>query len=201
MKTKGQRTRQHIIDKATILFTKNGYNRTSLSQILNATELTKGGFYFHFKSKESLARAVIESLHECWLNEVLPKIKTGKGAQQKLRVMFSAPGDCCSSSEAIRPTILLLNLATEMLEADDRFSKMLGNIIKDWWTILEDIIEQGKSELIFKNDTDNHSVAAIILCNVMGANLLALLNKEPTFYNQQLSVFEKVLFEGIIERN
>lgn len=77
---------------------------------------------------------------------------------------------------------------------------MLSQIIKDWWTILEAIIEQGKSEDIFRSDLDNQAVAAIILCNVMGANLLALLNKEPAFYNRQLSSFERVLFIGI-EKN
>ncbi len=200
MNTKGKKTRQHIIDKATVLFTKNGFNHTSLSQILTATGLAKGGFYFHFDSKESLALAVIDSLKECWTHEILPKLKEGKDARENLKLMFSAPGDCCSSAEGIRPTILLLNLATEMLEVNDRFSRMLSQIIKDWWTLLEAIIEQGKSEGIFRIDIDNQSVAAIILCNVMGANLLALLNKEPAFYNKQLSIFETVLFKGI-EKN
>lgn len=200
MNTKGEKTRQHIIDKATVLFTKNGFNHTTVSQILATTGIAKGGFYFHFKSKESLVLAVIESLKECWAKEILPKLKEGKDARENLKLMFSAPGDCCNSSEGIRPTILLLNLATEMLEVNDKFSTMLSQIIKDWWTILEAIIEQGKSERIFRSDIDKQSVAAIILCNVMGANLLALLNKEPAFYNKQLSTFERVLFKGI-EKN
>jgi len=200
MNTKGEKTRQIIIDKATVLFTRYGFNHTSLNQILAATGLAKGGFYFHFKSKDGLALAVIESLKECWTKEILPKLKKGKNARENLKLMFSAPGDCCNSTEGIRPTILLLNLATEMLEVNDKFSTMLSQIIKDWWTILEAVIEQGKSEEIFRSDIDNQSVAAIILCNVMGANLLALLKKEPAFYNKQLSTFERVLFKGI-EKN
>ncbi len=62
MITKGEKTRRIIIDKATVLFTMYGFNHTSLSQILATTGIAKGGFYFHFKSKESLALAVIESL-------------------------------------------------------------------------------------------------------------------------------------------
>ncbi len=200
MNKKGEKTRQIIIDKATVLFTRYGFNHTSLNQILAATGLAKGGFYFHFKSKEGLALAVIESLKECWTNEILPKLKEGKDARENLKSMFSAPGDCCNSSEGIRPTILLLNLATETLEVNDNFSTMLSQIIKDWWTILEAIIEQGKSEDIFRSDIDNQSVAAIILCSVMGANLLALLKKEPAFYNKKLTTFEGVLFKGI-EKN
>ena len=124
MNTKGEKTRQHIIDKATVLFTKNGFNHTTVSQILAATGIAKGGFYFHFKSKESLVLAVIESLKECWAKEILPKLKEGKDARENLKLMFSAPGDCCNSSEGIRPTILLLNLATEMLEVNDKFSTL-----------------------------------------------------------------------------
>ena len=88
MNTKGEKTRQHIIHKATVLFTKNGFNHTSLSQILTATGLAKGGFYFHFSSKESLALAVIDSLKECWTNEILPKLKAGRDARENLKLML-----------------------------------------------------------------------------------------------------------------
>ena len=65
MNTKGEKTRQHIIDKATVLFTKNGFNHNTVSHILATTGLSKGGFYFHFKSKAVLFLAVIDSLKDC----------------------------------------------------------------------------------------------------------------------------------------
>lgn len=193
---KGKKTRQMIINEATMLFTKNGYNHTSVSQILKATGLAKGGFYFHFKSKEELGIEVIKSLEECWIKEILPKLQQGKDAKEKLEIMFSSPGDCTSNS-GIRPTILLLTLATEMIEVNDKFCKMLQRIFKGWWMIIEAIIEEGKVERIFRNDIDATTVAAIILSNILGANLLSLLNNEKNIYERQLYMLKTVLFEGI----
>jgi len=196
-RTKGKDTRQLIINKATLLFTKNGYNHTTLSQILEATGLAKGGFYFHFKSKEELGAAVIDSLEEYWRNELLPSLQKGKDAREKLEIMLSSPGDCYSSSDCTRPTILLLTLATEMLEVHDAFAKGLKRIFTEWWRTLECIINQGKSAGIFRPEADTSAVAAIILSNIMGANLLALLNDEPCLYQKQLSYLKEVLLHGI----
>ncbi|MBV9514508.1 MAG: TetR/AcrR family transcriptional regulator, partial [Mycobacteriaceae bacterium] len=52
-------TRQKIIDAAVELFTDVGYDATSLGDIIDRVEVTKGAFYYHFDSKESLAQAIV----------------------------------------------------------------------------------------------------------------------------------------------
>ncbi|MFQ5638657.1 MAG: TetR/AcrR family transcriptional regulator [bacterium] len=193
---KGENTKRSIIEKATYLFTKQGYNRTSLSQILQATGLTKGGFYFHFNSKEELGIAVIQFLEECWTKQVLPTMIQGKDARAKLELMFSAPGDCLCSDN-LRPTILLLSMATEMMEVNDKFSNMLQQIFKGWWIVIEAIIEEGKLENIFKREVDSTAVAAIIVSNILGANLLAMITGDANIYRKQLNTLSHVLFTGI----
>ena len=53
--TKGEQTKNKLIECAAELFYKNGYNATGINDILKVTELPKGSFYFHFKSKKELA--------------------------------------------------------------------------------------------------------------------------------------------------
>lgn len=53
--TKGEQTKNKIIECAADLFFKNGYNATGINDILKITELPKGSFYFHFASKKELA--------------------------------------------------------------------------------------------------------------------------------------------------
>ena len=60
MATKGTRTRRNIIEKSMQLFSVKGYYNTSVSDILAATDLTKGGLYGHFASKEEIWYAVYE---------------------------------------------------------------------------------------------------------------------------------------------
>ena len=58
--TKGEKSKGRIIECAAELFLKNGYNNTGIKEILNETQLPKGSFYYHFKSKKDLAIEVAE---------------------------------------------------------------------------------------------------------------------------------------------
>jgi AcrR family transcriptional regulator len=200
MNVKGNTTKRMIIDKATYLFTQNGYHSTSLSQILNATGLAKGGFYFHFRSKEELGMAVLADLDDCWTHEILPRMIQGRDAKEKLEIMLSNPGDC-ACEEGFRPTILLLTLAAEMTEVHDGFSKKLREIFEGWRITIEAIVEEGKLQKIFRQEVDSTAIAGIILSNILGANLLALLNGDSSIYNQQLGTLKAVLLRGIATSN
>ena len=52
---KGKETRARIIAEAASLFNQRGFEGGSLSQLMEATGLEKGGIYRHFSSKEELA--------------------------------------------------------------------------------------------------------------------------------------------------
>src|SRR5262245_21970269 len=56
-------TRQRILDAAYKLFRSKGYSRVSMDEIAAATTVTKRTLYYHFKSKDSLLAAVLESQH------------------------------------------------------------------------------------------------------------------------------------------
>jgi len=56
----GPSTRERILETANELILSQGYAATSLDQILERTGVTKGAFFYHFKSKEELARALFE---------------------------------------------------------------------------------------------------------------------------------------------
>ena len=56
--SKGEQTRQAIIEKAAPLFNQRGFEGCSMADIMEATGLEKGGVYRHFSSKEELAAAV-----------------------------------------------------------------------------------------------------------------------------------------------
>jgi AcrR family transcriptional regulator len=53
-------TRETILDAAAREFAAEGYHAASLSKILERSGVTKGAMYFHFASKEAMARAVAD---------------------------------------------------------------------------------------------------------------------------------------------
>jgi TetR/AcrR family transcriptional repressor of nem operon len=53
-------TRDHIVEAADRLFYRQGYEHTSFSDIADAVQISRGNFYYHFKSKDEILDAVID---------------------------------------------------------------------------------------------------------------------------------------------
>ena len=72
MNAKGQTIRDKIITIADDLFYRNGYNNTSFSYISEAVGISRGNFYYHFKTKDDILAAVIEH-RKTIINDLLQK--------------------------------------------------------------------------------------------------------------------------------
>ncbi len=57
---KGDLRKQEFLQTAEALFCKNGYEQTGVQEILDVLHASKGSFYHHFVSKESLLKAMFE---------------------------------------------------------------------------------------------------------------------------------------------
>ncbi|HVW41829.1 MAG TPA: ScbR family autoregulator-binding transcription factor [Amycolatopsis sp.] len=60
---RSEMTREAIIRGAAEAFDRFGYGGTSLSDVIDLANVTKGALYFHFSSKQELARVVIQRQH------------------------------------------------------------------------------------------------------------------------------------------
>ena len=60
MSTKAERTTAYIIETVAPVFNKHGYVGTSMSDLTEATSLTKGALYGNFENKEALALSAFE---------------------------------------------------------------------------------------------------------------------------------------------
>ncbi|MBX3015999.1 MAG: TetR/AcrR family transcriptional regulator [Caldilineaceae bacterium] len=75
--SKGQQTKEKLIDAALQQFTAHGYHGTSMRQIAEAAGLAVGGIYNHFHSKEEILKAVILAYHPLTL--IAPQLATTQG--------------------------------------------------------------------------------------------------------------------------
>ena len=76
MTTKAERTTAYIIETVAPIFNKHGYVGTSMSDLTDATGLTKGAIYGNFENKEALALAAFE-FNRNKLLEALEEILSG----------------------------------------------------------------------------------------------------------------------------
>ncbi|BDU39805.1 TetR/AcrR family transcriptional regulator [Vibrio nigripulchritudo] len=74
--------RQEIVEAADMLFYQNGYEYTSFADIASAVNISRGNFYYHFKSKDDILTAVITRRFENTEN-ILEQWESASGAPEE----------------------------------------------------------------------------------------------------------------------
>lgn len=84
MSTKAERTTAYIIETVAPVFNKHGYVGTSMSDLTDATKLTKGALYGNFENKEALALSAFEYNRNLLLNAIDEHLSIEGKAMKKI---------------------------------------------------------------------------------------------------------------------
>lgn len=87
MTTKAERTTSYIIETVAPIFNKLGYVGTSMSDLTEATGLTKGALYGNFENKEALALAAFEHNSKRLLSAIDEKLNSEGTSLERLFVL------------------------------------------------------------------------------------------------------------------
>lgn len=84
MQTKAAHTKQYILETVAPIFNQNGYAATSMSDITQATGLTKGAIYGNFKNKEELAISAFKFTVKALMKRISEHLDLSNSPIQKL---------------------------------------------------------------------------------------------------------------------
>ncbi len=179
--TKGEITRDKIIQSAQRLFFLNGYHRTSIDDILKRCRVKKGNFYFHFKSKEALGYAVID-LFSAYFQEGLQEMMALNGSALK-KIMFSFERtENYLSKNGCQGGCPFGNFALEMSDVHNGFRKRIDGIFDDWAAQIELVLQEGKRRGEIKKNIDAKALAHLLVALSEGATLLVKAKKSTSVY-------------------
>ena len=78
-------TRAHIVEAADSLFYRQGFEHTSFADIADVVQISRGNFYYHFKSKDEILNAVIEARLEDTRSMLAQWEADGRTAADRIR--------------------------------------------------------------------------------------------------------------------
>ena len=190
---KGERTKNYIIEKSSSLFNRNGYKSTSISEIMAATGLKKGGIYNHFENKDDLAKASFSYALNTLKNNYIEAVTSKKTAIEQFNAFISV-FKTLIQDEVIMGGCPLMNAA---IEADD--SKVeFEDLIKEGFTglikLIKGIIQHGKNQNEINNAVDADQMAVIILSSLEGALALSRLYRDEGYLEMIILQIKANLF-------
>ncbi|MEG9432740.1 TetR/AcrR family transcriptional regulator [Terriglobus sp. ADX1] len=171
--TKGEETRQRIVELAAPLFNQRGYAGCSVADIMEATGLEKGGIYRYFGSKEDLAAEAFKfSVAE------IRKLRTDDldgvpGAIGKLRYIMDR---FVSEPSPMKGGCPLMNTAIDSDDGNAALRDLARDAFADWRRRMAAIIRQGIRDGDISKSTDPAELADTIIASLEGALMLTRLD-------------------------
>lgn len=178
--SKAERTRQYIIEKTAPILNKKGFGATSLTDLTEATGLTKGALYGNFKDKEEIASAAFAysiGKVRALVKENLSGAKTYKQQLQALLDFFAdyvfnppVPGGCP-----------LLNSAIEVDDFHTSMRKVVTKELVITVDFIDKLLQKGIDAGEFHTNINTRALAYTFFCSVEGALMFARVerSKEP----------------------
>jgi len=143
-------TKKEIIATSYQVFRRQGYHRTTLEQLAQATGLTKGVFYHHFKNKEAIMQEVLRTSHSYFSAKVFSiAYQDEVPARERMQRMIEASNrilakDCYGC--------IFANTALEINHIEEEFAQFTRDFFEDWEKafthILESEYQPNKAQLL-----------------------------------------------------
>ncbi|UCF28604.1 MAG: TetR/AcrR family transcriptional regulator [Chloroflexota bacterium] len=170
------------------LFSTKGYLNTSISDIMQAAETSKGGFYNHFDSKDDLFYEVLSIAQCIWRERVLfglDEIESPKGKIKKILENYrdrylkddeNFPGGCI--------------FVTFSVELDDQRPELMKEVAHGFMGLkrmLKNLLEEGKERGELRNDINTDRATEMIFSGMIGASVLFGVDKSPASLDRSIN--------------
>jgi AcrR family transcriptional regulator len=183
-------TKETILKESGVLFNTRGYKATSISNITDATGLTKGAIYRHFSSKDELEIETLVHLSGIMNEKIRERVKAEATAGKKLRAVVQF-FESYISNPPVEGGCPLLNAAVEADDAHPELQKTALKILSGLRSGLISILEKGIYYKQLKKGIDKDLYATLIIASLEGAIMMSKLSGNDDDIKRVIKHLEK----------
>lgn len=180
--------KEKIVLEALRQFSVKGFLNTSTADIIERVGTSKGGFYYHFKTKEELFFATLSYARKIWREHNLDGIAAIESPVAKIKKLLSnykehylpdeknLPGGCIFVNLAVELNDQRPHLAAAVNKGFDRLRKMFKRLL--------DQEREAGGILLSGKDTDQ--VVELIFSSLLGA--CVMYTSDKSLHNLSLTI-------------
>lgn len=190
--TKGGETRRRILEVAAEAFARDGYAGASLNDLIRATGLTKGAFYFHFESKEALALEVFRERQAAWFAAITEQLEGDGSALERLGAATRALARLMEEDPALR----CVGKIGEELSADPRLAPEVGRLQDEWVAMVAGLLRRAVEEGEARPDLPVREVADVAVAAFIGLERVTEIRGDRGL-GRRVDVFLRLFLDAV----
>ena len=171
---KGEKRKKELLKIAYDMFLTQGYENTSVDEIIEKAQIAKGTYYYHFQSKEQMLEEVIDMMIDSETEMAKQIISSDIPVPQKIVGILAS----IKPTEAEQPIKDTLFKSENVLMHHKVRQKLIGTLTP----LISKVVEEGVKEGIFECDNIPERVKMLLIISDSTFN-------EGTFSERDISVF------------
>jgi TetR/AcrR family transcriptional repressor of nem operon len=170
------------------LFSLKGFLSTSIQDVLEAADVSKGGLYNHFKSKEDLFYAVLDEARKIWRENNLAGLDQINQPVAKVKRLLNNFKDIYLKDTNCLPGGCVF--VTLLVELDDQKPELAREVNKGFEALksmINRLLEQGKESGELRDDIDAKAVSELIFAGILGTTIIYGADKSSAKVDQTIN--------------
>lgn len=180
------KTRTNIVDVAAAMFCQKGFKGTSLSDILNEAQISKGALYHHFSNKQELLYAVFDELYQVnflkrWNNILVADDPINEIANVVESLSLE------SSDEEMCSGCPVNNITSELASVDENIRQRSDQLFCKIQKIISQGIDKAKVNGDVSSAVDSKQVSLFFMCTMSGIPQMVKSCQDRSIFTQLTS--------------
>jgi TetR/AcrR family transcriptional regulator, transcriptional repressor for nem operon len=169
------------------LFSAKGYFNTSITDIVKATGLTKGGLYGHFGSKEDIWYAVYDECVRIWKSIVFNGVRDIRDPLARIERVVENTMKHYLGADLFAGGCFLLNSLVEFSGQSSTMSSRILEGFKSFSNLLRLWLEEAEQQRMLRGGLNLDAIANFIVISLNGAAPLYSSSRDPAFWKQTIT--------------
>ena len=193
--TKGNRTRQRILEAAAELFYRQGYHSVGINQVLSAAQAPKGSFYYHFEGKEDVARQAIVFFGQGVLERVSEVLMGAPEGPAAIRGFVKGVSEQVRKGETVA-SCPLGSLGMQLAASMPELARLADDYLVQLIALLRQFFEGAKDRGELALDTTSEALAKEFLYLYEGSLVISTIKGATDAFEEAMERFTKKHFRN-----
>ena len=180
--------KERIIHESLKLFSLRGFLSTSINDILEAANTSKGGFYNHFASKEDLFFEVLDEARRIWRERNLSGLDEIESPVGKIKKLLENFRDrYLKDSEDFPGGCIFLTFSVELDDQCPHLSKEVNKGFVGLKAMLNRLLDEGKESGELSDSVSTNAITEMLFAGMLGATVIYGVEKSPESLDRSIN--------------
>ena len=190
--------KEKIVTEAIRLFLQKGFRNTTINDIINAADTSKGAFYWYFKSKNELLQTIIEEFEKTFIDKVIKSITNTHGNfQHKFKYYHKYITEFALHNKEL--CVGFMTISAELAGNGTDLEQQIKQVYEKHQDFLKDLVAAGMKENVLKGNLDTDMVAHVIMAINNGMLLEWYMNQSNIDSQLLAKTYMDITLSGILK--